>query len=119
MTTLLATYQAVARLAEAQLLALEVEDLEAFWQRSDERDDAFNALQALEPQVPGLAAADKQAIAKLIPLILTADERIASHLARMSDETKTELAKLHTGLNALNSYSVERQREALFIDRPS
>lgn len=119
MSTLLATYRAVARLADEQLLALEAEALEAFWQRSEERDAAFSALQAMESQVRGLAEVDKQAIAQLIPSILKADERIESHLARMSDETKAELAKLHTGLNALSSYAVERQREALFIDRPS
>ncbi|MNT49243.1 hypothetical protein D3C72_1860820 [compost metagenome] len=55
----------------------------------------------------------------MIRTVLTTDERIESHLARFSDEAKSELAKLQTGLNALNSYSVERQREALFIDRPS
>ena len=119
MTTLLAAYRAVARLADEQLLALEAEDLDAFWRLSDERDAAFSQLQALEPQARSLKAADKQAIATVILDVLKTDERIESHLARFSDEARAELTKLQTGLNALNSYAVERQREALFIDRPS
>ena len=119
MATLLASYQVVKRLADEQLLALESEDMASFWQLSDQRDAAFVQLKALEPQARGLAAGDKQAIATLILDVLKTDERIESHLARFSAEAKTELAKLQTGLNALSSYAVERQREAFFIDRPS
>ena len=117
--TLLAAYQGLHRLADEQLVALENEDLEAIWRLSDERDAAFSALQALEPQAKALPPADRQIITGLIPAILTADERIASHLDRLQAATRQELTQLNTGMNALQSYVAGGGPEAYFIDRSS
>jgi hypothetical protein len=116
---LLAAYHSLARLAEAQLQALEGEDMDTFWRLTDEREAVFATLKGLEPEAAGLAEAQRKVIAQLIPAVLSCDQRIESHLGRLSSQTQAELAKLQTGMTALNSYAVGREREAFFIDRPS
>ena len=116
---LLAAYQALARLSDRQLAALEDENLEAFFELTDEREAAFQALQALEPQLAGLTPAERQAIAGLIPAILTADERIEAQLDRLASQARSELGTLQTGMSALQSYAPSAGKEAYFIDRNS
>jgi hypothetical protein len=112
-------YRALARLSDAQLQALENEDLDAFWKLTDEREAVFATLSALEPESASLSEGDRTMLTQLIPAILLCDQHIEAHLGRLSSQTQAELAKLQTGMAALNSYAVGREREAYFIDRPS
>lgn len=112
-------YRALARLSDAQLQALENDDLDTFWQLTDEREAVFATLIALEPEAGELSEADRHTITQLIPAILLCDQHIESRLSLLSSQTQAELNKLQTGMAALNSYSVGREREAFFIDRPS
>jgi hypothetical protein len=115
---LVSAYRALQQLAIAQRQALESEDLDAFWRLSDEREAAFKVVEG-HGTPDDLGESDRSAIAGLIPDVLAADAMIEKRLAELSAQTQHELGRLKTGLSALQSYAVERQHEAFFIDRPS
>jgi hypothetical protein len=116
---LVGAYQALSQLALAQRQALESEDLDAFWRLSDEREATFQVIQGHGDRLEGLASPEQATIAQLIPAVLDADAMIEKRLGELASQTQHELGRLKTGLSALQSYAVDRNQEAYFIDRNS
>lgn len=119
MNALLAAYEALVELGQAQRQALEDPELDAFLALSEQREELFKQLQSLEPESERASEAERRRIGEAIATILQTDREIQHELLIRTHRARTELGKIQPGMNALQAYLQDSDASAYFIDRNS
>jgi hypothetical protein len=116
---LLAAYEALAELGQAQRQALQDPELDAFLALAERRDELFKQVQVLEPEGDRASELERRQIQGAIAEILETDRQIQHELLIRTHRTRTELGKIQPGMNALQAYLQDADASAYFIDRNS
>lgn len=102
--------------AEAQKAALEGADWSDFEATSGLRNEAFEAVVALEHLAEALPPEGQAEARACIQRIAAIDRRLEALLAALAAATSAELGKLNQGIHALQAYADDPAITARFLD---
>jgi hypothetical protein len=110
-------YEELKTAGEQQLAKLDDENPDAFIHASETRESLFAAIQARENELANLPPRTRAYIRDLIQAILAVDEELQAALTEASERTLEELQGLQNGIQALQSYGVDSEAPAYYVDR--